>query len=101
VTELVERGAVRGNFEGTLRLALERLAESVREGVAQASKQRLLDAAATGKPSQENSDAGRMLNNAVREHRHFAGRRLVRRAVGGSNLGLGVTEVINTKAVTE
>ena len=101
VTELVERGAARGNFEGTLRLALERLAETVRGGVAQAGKQRLLDAAATENPSPEDSVAGRTLNDAVSEHRHFAGRRLVRRALGGSNLGLGVAEVINTKAVTE
>lgn len=101
VTELVERGAVRGNFERTLRLALERLAEMIRGDAAQASKQRLLDAAATGNSPQENSVAARTLSDAVREHRHFAGRRLVRRAVGESNLGLGVTEVINTKAVTE
>lgn len=101
VTELVERGAARGNFEATLRLALERLAETVRGSVAQASRRRLLDAAATGNPPQENSDADHAQNDSVREHRHFAGRRLVRRAVGGSDWGLGVAEVINTKAVTE
>lgn len=101
VTELVERGAARGNFEATLRLALERLAETVRGGVTQASKRRLLDAAATGNPAQESSDAGRMLNDAVREHGHFVGRRLVRRAVGGGDWGLGAAKVIDTKAVTE
>jgi len=42
-----------------------------------------------------------MLNDGVKEHRHFAPRRLVRRAVGGSGLGVGVPEVINTNAVTE
>ena len=101
VTELVERGAARGNFEATLRLALERLAETVRGGAAQASRRRLLDAAAMENPSQEYGDAGRTPNDAVSEHRRFAGRRLVRRAVGGSDWGLGVAEVINTKAVTE
>ena len=101
VTELVERGAARGNFEATLRLALERLAEIVRGGKAQASRRRLLDAVATGDPPQENRDADRAQIGSVREHRHFAGRRLVRRAVGGSDLGLGIAEVNNTKAVTE
>ena len=101
VTELVERGAARGNFEATLRLALDRLAETTRGSAVQASKRRLLDAAATGNPAQESGDAGPTLNDAVREHRHFAGRRLLRRAVGGSDLGLGAAKVINTKAVTE
>jgi len=101
VTELVDRGAARGNYEATLQLALARLAETIRGGAAQASRRRLLDAMAMGQPPQENGDTDRTQNDFVREHRHFAGRRLVRRAVGGSDLDLGVREVINTKTVTE
>ena len=101
VTELVERGAARGNFEGTLRLALRRLGQTVRESAVENSKQRLLDAAATGDSSPAENDARQTLNDGVKEHRHFAPRRLVRRAVGGSGLGVGVPEVINTNAVTE
>ncbi len=101
VTELVERGAARGNFEGTLRLALRRLGQTVRESAVDDSKQRLLDAEATGDSSQAENDARQTLNDGVKEHRHFAPRRLVRRAVGGSGLGVGVPEVINTNAVTE
>ena len=101
VAELVERGAARGNFEATLRLALERLAEMVRGEVVQGSRRRLLDAAAAGSPPQGTNDADRTQNDPVWEHRHFAGRRLVRRALGGSDLGLGVAKAIDTKAVTE
>ena len=101
VTELVERGAMRGNFEGTLRLAVQRLGESVRGSAVEESKHRVLGAEATGDSAQAVDDARRTLNDGVKEHRRFAPRRLVRRMVGGTGLGVEVTEVIDTNAVME
>ncbi len=101
VTELVQRGAARGNFEATLRLALQRLGsgtdvETVSESRSEYAK---IDA---GKQSFEDSRAALDdFSRAAQGYKHWAGRRLVRRVVGGSGLGTGVEEAIKTKAVTK
>jgi len=93
VTELVERGSARGNFEATLKLALARLALGARLVAVDECRKRLLEG--------ESGHEDRALNDAVKEHRHFAPRRLVRQVVRGSEWDLGVSEVINANTVTE
>lgn len=101
VTELIDRGAARGNFEETLRLALKRLGQAVRGSTVEQSRQRWLEAAATNHPSQETDDDQRVVRDGVSERRHFVPRRFVRSVVSNSGLGMGVAEDLNKKAVTE
>lgn len=101
VAELIDRGAARGNFEGTLRLALERLGKTVRGSAVEQSRKRLLDAAAARNPSPQTDEDRRIMLDGVSKHRHYVPRRMVRGAVSEGGLGTGVAEVINTKAVTE
>jgi len=66
VTELVERGAARGNYQATLALALERLGQGLREREVEESRQALLRPADSGSDA-EIGDAQRELCEFVKQ----------------------------------
>jgi len=70
--ELAERGAAKGNYEATFGLALERVDRRSRSG--------LLDP--SGPSSPKTGPDGDAIREAIREHRHFAPRRMIRQVVG-------------------
>lgn len=82
IGELVRRGAERGNFDATLRLAVERIrkcieltaVENLRDGSIETDGSN----ESAGDGVQGNSDVQRMISG----HKHFAPRRLIRRVVG-------------------
>jgi hypothetical protein len=76
--ELARRGAERGNFEGTMRVALERIQRALQFEDYEKSRRELLDVA------QEDSNA--LMAATMKEHRHFAPRRMIRSAVRGPDI---------------
>ncbi len=88
VAELARRGAERGNYEATLRVALHTLGRAARDAEVEESRQRLL-AASAGVAGQEVTADGERLSVGMREHRHFAPRRLIRRTVGSGSIPAG------------
>ena len=81
IGELVRRGASRGNFAATLRLALERMGSFVGHEATERLREDAMFAS-DEKPEQSESAAGDELQKAVSEHRHFAPRRMIRKVVG-------------------
>jgi hypothetical protein len=79
VSELARRGAERGNFDATMRVALERIGQAARREEYEASRGRMLAMAAP--------DADTSLSETMKEHRHFAPRRMIRSAVAGVKVG--------------
>ena len=81
VAELTRRGAERGNYEATLRLALSRIWDSRRgralsEDIYQVSR---------GEAGDKNgNDPMDLIQRGLAVHRHFAPRRLIRRAASGT-----------------
>jgi DNA primase len=97
ITQLADRGAARGNYEATLRLALERLGQGAREAEVEETRRRLL-AVADGEGGAARA-AEQKLSDGVKEHRHYVPRRLRRRVAGEWNQnGL---ETINIEAVAD
>ena len=82
-TELTQRGAARGNYESTLRLAVERLRRASRfRGVEQDARM-LCESTSNGETSRGIRSHLETVGDGLKEHRHFAPRRLIRRAVDG------------------
>ncbi len=84
VEELARRGAARGNYEGTLRLALERIRCARRNAATRHGTVPLVSAEGEEKTVEDSRNSLVAFAEGVREHRHFVprGRQRTRR-VGG------------------
>ena len=79
--ELVERGARRGNYESTLRLAAERIRGALRNEEVERSRQEYVTA---GERTEASRDQGSRYSEGVRGHRAYVPRRFSRpMGVGG------------------
>jgi hypothetical protein len=100
ISDLARDGASRGNYENTLRVALERIrnVQSTRE--VERTKERIADR--VGKTDNSEDALGEMavLREGVRGHRHFAPRRLIRQSVDAVSL-LDDPAPSNTESVVE
>ena len=82
VTELVERGATRGNYEETLMVALSRIRLSRRIQEFESARQEAVSTFPAGDAEEGQTNALRAVHGCLKELRHFAPRRLVRRQSG-------------------
>jgi DNA primase len=78
VSELACRGAALRDHRATLRLALARTRRAGQESELEESKQRLLEAAGRGSSVLGGTDCREIVSDGVRQHTHFAPRRLIR-----------------------
>jgi DNA primase len=83
VATLAETGARRGNFEATFRDALARLGRMYREEEIKLARDRFLGHRA-GDDEDFSADDSECVRRGMKEHRHFAPRRLIRSARGPS-----------------
>lgn len=74
VEELARRGAARGNYEGTFRLALERIQCAQHSDAMERGKQRYANAESALKGFEDSRDQFVEFVEGVREHRHFVPR---------------------------
>lgn len=88
VMELVERGARRGNYENTLRLALERIRGALRNEEVERSRQEYVTTGTTGERTEASREQGSRYSEGVRGHRAYVPRRFSRpTGVGGDAAG--------------
>ena len=89
ITELVQQGAERGNFANTMRVALERISGAARVRAWEQSRLRVkgrLSEQVDGKDAAEHLAA---LRDGVREHHHFAPRRMIRQVASAPSAPAG------------
>lgn len=83
VMELVERGARRGNYENTLRLAVERIRGALRNEEMERSRQEYVTTGTAGERNDASREQGSRYSEGVRGHRAYVPRRFSRPTVAG------------------
>lgn len=84
ICALARTGAARGNYESTLGEAVRRLEQLERAQAVENSRERFLRRDADAPEESVSTDDADDVCRSVREHRHFAPRRLLRSALGVS-----------------
>ncbi len=79
IEELVTRGLARGNYDSTLRLAFERIRLATRSRDVDDAARRLLEQTPGVGTAEERSEERDAVHDGLKERRHFAPRRFVRR----------------------
>lgn len=79
IAELATRGDARGNYEATLRLALERIRQAAQGEGLERARHNLLDAQRGDERAVADDDLATFVDGS-RLHRHFGPRRMIRRA---------------------
>jgi DNA primase len=79
IAELAARGDVRGNYEATLRLALERIRQAAQGVKLEKARHHLLNAPKGDECAVADDDLATFVDGS-RQHRHFGPRRMIRRA---------------------
>lgn len=80
-TELARRGAERGNFEDTLRLALVRIHRATAERETDRTRAKLLDATKSAALDENTKEELAAIQDGALRRRHYVPRRLVARAI--------------------
>ena len=81
LTDLAYEGIQRGNYADTLRLAIERIRGAEQDALVERSRQMLKAAGSDNAVSDEGQEHLATVSKGVREHRHFAPRRMIRLTV--------------------
>ncbi len=81
LTELARRGAKRGNYEQTFRLAIERILRAVRDEELDRHKRGCLETVGERHSPQPSPESHAAVSEGARQHRSYAPRRLIRSRV--------------------
>lgn len=100
IAELAQRGADRGNYEATFRLALSRLQQCAQRDEANRARDRLLSGQVAQALPDGNGQVGDELVLGMKAHRHFAPRRLIRQAVATTESASSTQEKASANATT-
>jgi len=84
LTDLAYDGVQRGNYEATLRAAVERISRGNRVAEVERCRLQLRTTPPQGGDGENGKELLEAVNQGLREHRHFAPRRMIRMAAGGS-----------------
>jgi DNA primase len=77
-TDLAQRGAARGNYEATLKLAVERIGRFARDRTREQARQALTEGNSSKQDSKERNAHLRMIHERLKERSHYAPARKMR-----------------------